>query len=136
MMLPRRNDFDIFNVFNDAFFMPGESKLMKTDIREKSDKYLIDIALAGYDKENIKISVSNGYLTVSAIKDDIKEEEDTDKFVRKERYTGSCERSFYVGEDICNEDVKASFKNGILSIEVPKINEKKLPDKKYIEIKD
>ena len=137
MMIPRRHSFDLFDdMFRDPFFTEHESKIMKTDIKEKGDKYLIDIDLPGYDKKDIKIEIEDGYLTVHA---DINTENDEKegKFVRKERYTGSCSRSFYVGTDVKNEDIKASFKNGILKLEIPKNDEKKdLPDKKYIEIED
>ena len=139
MMIPRRNhEFDLFNdLFRDPFFNEHETKVMKTDIREKKDKYLIDIDLPGYNKDNIKISVEDGYLTVQASIDSNHEEKEDGKFVRRERYMGSCSRSFYVGEDVKSEDIKASFKNGILNLEIPKIEEsKKLPEKKYIEIGD
>lgn len=139
MMIPRRNnEFDLFNdLFRDPFFNEHETKVMKADIREKKDKYLIDIDLPGYNKDNIKISVEDGYLTVQASIDSNHEEKEDGKFVRRERYMGSCSRSFYVGEDVKSEDIKASFKNGILNLEIPKIEEsKKLPEKKYIEIGD
>ena len=139
MMIPRRNnDFDLFgDLFRDPFFNEHETRVMKADIREKKDKYLIDIDLPGYNKDNIKISVEDGYLTVQASIDSNHEEKEDGKFVRRERYMGSCSRSFYVGEDVKSEDIKASFKNGILNLEVPKIEEtKKLPEKKYIEIED
>ena len=139
MMIPRRNnDFDLFgDLFRDPFFYEHETRIMKTDIREKKDKYLIDIDLPGYNKDNIKISVEDGYLTVQASIDSNHEEKEEGKFVRRERYMGSCSRSFYVGEDVKSEDIKASFKNGILNLEVPKIEEsKKIPEKKYIEIGD
>lgn len=137
MMIPRRNSFDLLEeMFGDPFFSERESKVMKTDIKEKDDKYLIDIDLPGYEKENIKIDVEDGYLTVHA---DIntENEEKEGKFVRKERYMGSCSRSFYVGTEVKTENIKASFKNGILKLEIPKIDDKKeLPNKKYIEIGD
>ena len=138
MLIPRRNSFDLFeDVFGDSFFKEHESQFMKTDIREKDNKYLIDIDLPGYEKENIKIDVEDGYLTIQATTDTESEEEEKGKFVRKERYTGSCSRSFYIGEDIRSEDIKASFKKGILTLEIPKFDEqKKLPEKKYIEIED
>lgn len=139
MMIPRRNnDFDLFgDMFRDPFFTDDESKIMKTDIKEKKDKYIIDIDLPGYEKENIKMSVEDGYLTVNATVNSNKEEKEEGKFVRKERYMGSCSRSFYVGEDVESEDIKASFKNGTLKIEIPKKDEKKeLPEKKYIPIDD
>lgn len=137
MMIPRRNSFDLFEeMFKDPFFSDNESKVMRTDIKEKNDKYLIDIDLPGYDKENIKIDVEDGYLTVHA-NVNTENEEKEGKFVRKERYMGSCSRSFYVGTEVKSEDIKASFKNGILQIEVPKKDDKKeLPNKKYIQIGD
>lgn len=135
MMVPRRNDFDVFgDVFNDPFFGGHENKVMKTDIEEKDDKYLIDIDLPGYEKENIKMSIEEGYLTISAHTTNKKDEKENGKFVRRERYSGSCSRSFYVGDEIKSEDIKANFKNGILRIEIPKNEEKKLPEKKYIQI--
>ena len=138
MMIPRRNDFDLLSeMFRDPFFDERESRVMKTDIKEKKDKYVIDIDLPGYEKENIKIEVEDGYLTVHATIDSNKEEKEEGKFVRKERYMGSCSRSFYVGDDVKEEDIKATFRNGILKLEVPKVEEKKeLHEKKYIQIED
>ena len=135
MMIPRRNHFDLFDeMFRDPFFEGTESKVMKTDIKEKKDKYLIDIDLPGYEKENIKMEISDGYLTVHA---SVNKEVDDEKgkYVRKERYVGECSRSFYVGENVKEEEIKAKFKNGTLTIEVPKKDDKKeLPGKKYIPI--
>ena len=139
MMIPRRNnEFDfIGDMFKDPFFTNDENKIMKTDIKEKKDKYVIDIDLPGYEKENIKMSIEDGYLTINATIDTNKDEKEEGKFVRKERYMGSCSRSFYVGDEVECEDIKASFKNGTLRIEVPKKEEKKeLPEKKYIQIED
>ena len=139
MMLPRRrNDFDLFDeMFNDPFFTRGESKLMKTDIKEKGDKYQIEVDLPGYEKENIKIEIEDGYLNIHAtMNKDIENDKDS-KYVHKERYVGECSRSFYVGEDFKQEDIKASFRNGTLKIEIPKKDEsKELPEKKYIPIDD
>ena len=138
MMIPRiKNEFDLLGeMFADPFFTEHESKIMKTDIKEKTDKYLIGIELPGYQKENIKIDVEDGYLTVHAEIDSDNEEKEEGKFVRRERYVGSCSRSFYVGNEVKSEDIKASFKNGILKIEVPKKEYKKeLPEKKYIQSK-
>ena len=137
MMIPRRNHFDLFDeMFRDPFFEGSESKVMKTDIKEKKDKYLIDIDLPGYEKEDIKMEISDGYLTVHAsVNKEVDDEKEKGKYVRKERYVGECSRSFYVGENVSEEEIKAKFKNGTLTIEVPKKDEKKeLPDKKYIPI--
>ena len=136
MMIPRRHDFDLFDdMFRDPFFNESESKLMKTDIKEKKDKYVVDIDLPGYDKEGIKIEVEDGYLTVHAKVDKEDNEKEKGKFVRKERYMGECSRSFYIGDNIKEEDIKAKFHNGTLTLEIPKKDdEKKLPEKKYIPI--
>ena len=140
MMLPRkRNDFDLWDeMFRDPFFTgERESRLMKTDIMEKKDKYIVDIDLPGYEKEDIKIEIDNGYLIVNAKTSHHKDEKEEGKYVRKERFVGECSRSFYVGEDIKQEDIKASFRNGTLKIEIPKKDEpKELPEKKYIPIDD
>ncbi len=137
MMIPRRNHFDLFDeMFRDPFFEGSESKVMKTDIKEKKDKYLIDIDLPGYEKEDIKMEISDGYLTVHAsVNKEVDDEKEKGKYVRKERYVGECSRSFYVGENVSEDEIKAKFKNGTLTIEVPKKDDKKeLPEKKYIPI--
>lgn len=137
MMIPRRNHFDLFDeMFRDPFFEGIESKVMKTDIKEKKEKYLIDIDLPGYEKEDIKMEISDGYLTVHAsVNKEVNDEKENGKYVRKERYVGECSRSFYVGENVKEEEIKAKFKNGTLTIEVPKKDDKKeLPEKKYIPI--
>lgn len=139
MLIPRRrNEFDLLDeMFKDPFFTGEESKVMRTDIKEKGDKYLIDIDLPGYQKENIKIEIEDGYLTVQATTDSSKEEKEEGKFVRRERYLGECSRSFYVGDAVKEEDVKASFKNGTLTLEIPKKDEtKEIPQKTYIPIDD
>ena len=138
-MIPRRkNEFDLLGeMFEDPFFTDHESKIMKTDIKEKKDEYLINIELPGYQKENIKMEIEDGYLTVHAEVNSDNEEKEEGKFVRRERYVGSCSRSFYVGTEVKSEEIKASFKNGMLKIEIPKKEEdKKLPEKKYIQIED
>ncbi len=138
MLVPRRNSFDIFDDFFDDEFFPkkhNQMNLMKTDIREKKDKYLIDVDLPGYEKENINLSLRDGYLNISA-KVNKEEKKEEEKFVRRERYIGECSRSFYVGDDIKEEDIHAEFKNGILMITVPKKElENKAKEVKQIEIK-
>ena len=137
MMIPARrngNGLDIFDeVFADPFFGEKENKIMKTDLKEKDGKYMLEIDVPGYDKEDIKIELHDGYLTVSAEKNDEKEDKHA-KYLKRERFTGMCSRSYYVGESLKEEDIKASFKNGILSIEFPKEVEKKVEEKKYIPI--
>ena len=135
MMIPKRNDFDLWeDAFLDPFFTNHENKMMRTDIEEKEGMYEILIDLPGYKKENIKMSIEEGYLTIQATIGQNHEEQEKGKFVRKERYIGSCRRSFYVGEDIETDDIKASFADGILKIDIPKKEEKKLLEKKYIDI--
>lgn len=136
MMIPRRkNEFDLFKDFFDGedFFSRRDSLIMKTDIKEKKDKYIIEMDLPGYEKENINISLKEGYLEVLAEVN--KEENSEEKFVHKERYYGHCSRSFYVGEQLTEEDIQAEFKNGILKIYIPKKEDKKeLPEVKHIQI--
>ena len=139
MMIPARrngNGLDIFDeVFADPFFGEKENKIMKTDLKEKDGKYMLEIDVPGYDKEDIKIELNEGYLTVSAEKNEEKEDKDKHaKYLKRERFTGMCSRSYYVGENLKEEDIKASFKNGILTIEFPKEAEKKVEEKKYIPI--
>ena len=109
--------------------------LMKTDIKEKKDGYELEIDLPGFKKDEIQVQLKDGYLTVSAVKDLDEDEKDkeTGKYIRRERYAGNLSRSFYIG-DVKQEDVKAAFKNGILSISVPKEDKKAKEEKKYITI--
>lgn len=138
MLIPRRN-FDLWeDFFDDPFFNShNESKVMKTDIKEKEKSFVLEMDLPGFSKEDIKIEVENGYLTVNAKMNKLDEDEEEGKFIRKERYYGECSRSFYIGEEIKEEDIKALFRNGILKLEIPKVDlEKQIPEKKYIEIED
>ena len=136
MMIPRRNEFDLFDeMFNDPFFTRSESKLMRTDIKDKKDHYELEVDLPGYDKEDIKIELSDGYLTIHAsMNKSVDEEEKDSKYVHKERYVGNSSRSFYVGDNVKEEDIKASFKNGTLKLIIPKEKQEKLEEKKYIDI--
>jgi HSP20 family protein len=136
MMIPRRkNEFDLFDeMFNDPFFTRGESKLMKTDIKEKKDHYELEIDLPGYEKDNIQIELADGYLTVHASMNKEVDDEKDSKYVHKERYVGNSSRSFYVGDAVKEDEIKASFKNGTLKLCLPKEKEDKKEDKKYIDI--
>ena len=136
MLVPRRGNFDLFDDFFDEDFFPRKEKnLMKTDIKEDKNRYLLDIDLPGFEKENINLSLKDGYLNISA--ETKKEEKNNDeKMVRRERFYGKCSRSFYVGDNIKEEDIQAEFKNGILKVIVPKKEE--IPNNetiKKIEIK-
>ena len=128
------NMFDDF--FKDPFFTRNNSvKVMKTDIQEKDDKYILDMDLPGYDKEDIKAQLKYGYLTISAQKNTSNDEKDEDgNYIRRERYCGKCSRSFYVGDSIKEEDIKASFNNGILELTFPKEVPQKEEEMKYITI--
>ena len=138
MLVPRRGSFDLFDDFFDEDFFPKKEKdfnLMKTDINEMKDKYSLDIDLPGFEKENINLSLKDGYLHIDAETKKVEKNND-EKMVRRERFYGKCTRSFYVGENIKEEDIHAEFKNGILKIEVPKKEEIKNNETvKRIEIK-
>ena len=111
--------------------------LMKTDIKELDNGYELEIDLPGFKKDEIKAELNNGYLTVSAAKglDEDKEDKKTGKYIRRERYAGACQRSYYVGEDMTEEDIKGEFKHGILKLFVPKKEAKPaVPERKFIAI--
>lgn len=137
MMIPRKRNFDIFDTFfDDPFFEGGKRKhqdIMKTDIKEKDGNYILEIDVPGYNKENIQIELENGYLTVTAKANNVVDEE-KDGYIYKERYVGECSRSFYAGENIKEEDVKANFKNGTLVLTFPKEETKQIENKKIITI--
>ena len=143
MLVPRKNDFDLFDDFiedeffpRNSFFSKRERNLMKTDIKEKKDKYILDIDLPGFKKENINVSLDDGYLNIEAKVDNEKDTGNDEKYVRKERYFGECSRSFYVGDQVKEENIKAEFKDGILKIELPKKEiENKSKETKQIPIK-
>ena len=129
--------------FDDFFDAPVKSRklfptnnLMRTDVKETEDGFDLDIDLPGYSKEDVKGEIKDGYLTISAYKSSEKEEKDSEgKYIRRERFSGNCSRSFYVGENITEEDIKAKFENGILKVFVPKkTKEPEVEEKKYISI--
>ena len=112
MMIPRRNGngLDFWDeVLPDSFFTEKETKIMKTDLKEKDGKYLLEIDVPGYDKEDIKIELHDGYLTVSAEKNEEKEDKHA-KYLKRERFTGMCSRSYYVGENVTEEEIWNSCK--------------------------
>ena len=111
--------------------------VMKTDIKEVENGYEFEIDLPGFTKDEVTAELKDGYLTITASKgvDKDEQEKDTGKYIRKERYAGACERSFYVGEDVTEEDIKAQFQHGILKLFVPKKEAKPaVEQKKYISI--
>ena len=113
------------------------ANLMKTDIKELDNGYELEIDLPGFKKDEIKAELNNGYMTISAAKglDEDEQDKKTGKYIRRERYAGACQRSYYVGEDITEEDIKATFEHGILTLFVPKKEAKPaVEQKKYISI--
>lgn len=140
MVLANRGFGELFDdMFNDSAWRRGyerqEFQVMKTDIYEKDGNYLIEIELPGYAKEDIKADLKDGYLTITAHKNETKEEKEAKgKCIHKERYTGTCSRNFYVGEDLTQEDVKAAFKDGVLRLVVPKEVKKAVEEPKFITI--
>ena len=151
MLMPSifgENMFDEF--FRDPFFDSRDMKklekklygrrgknLMKTDIRETDTGYELEMDLPGFRKDEIKASLRDGYLTISAAKglDKDEQENTSGRYIRQERYSGAMSRTFYVGEDVKQEDIKAKFENGILSLSVPKpVEQKKVETSKRIAI--
>ena len=128
-------DEKFFTEKKDPLYGKNVSRLMKTDVRETEKTYELDIDLPGFKKDEIQIELKDGYLTVSAEKGLDKDEEDKKgKYIRKERYAGAMQRSFYVGENLTDEDIKAKYENGILRLSVPKKPAKAVEAKKTIAI--
>ena len=108
---------------------------MKTDVKETSQGYEVDIDLPGFKKEDVTAKLENGYLTIQASKGLNRDEKDEEgKYIRRERYSGSMSRSFYVGEGMKQEDIRAKFEDGILKLTVPKLDKEALEKKHYIAI--
>ena len=131
--LPTIND-----IFDDFFYETNSShttvNVMRTDIIELENQYLLNMELPGFKKEDIQMELKDGYLMISATKNENNETTDVQGHViRRERYRGSCSRNFYVG-DIRQEDIRASFENGELKVVVPKENVRRVEEKKYITI--
>lgn len=113
-----------------------EKNMMKTDIKQTDAGYEMDIDLPGFKKEDVAAKLENGYLTISASKGvDKDEKNDEGVYIRRERYVGQCSRSFYVGEDVKQEEIKAKFEDGILKVFIPKTEPKQLAkEQNYIAI--
>lgn len=113
-----------------------EKNMMKTDIKQTDAGYEMDIDLPGFKKEDVTAKLENGYLTISASKGvDKDEKNDEGVYIRRERYVGQCSRSFYVGEDVKQEEIKAKFEDGILKVFIPKTEPKQLAkEQNYIAI--
>ena len=110
-------------------------RLMKTDVHEHEGQYEVDIDLPGFKKDEITLNLENGYLTVSAAKGLDKDEKDKKgRVIRQERYSGAMSRSFYIGENVTEDEIKARFEDGVLKLNVPKKDAPKVPEKKTIMI--
>lgn len=147
-MLPSFFGENLFDeMFHDAFDMTPAfrrhnplygkraANLMKTDVRETKDSYEIFVDLPGYKKEEVQLDLQDGYLTISASRGVDREQKDDDgHYIRQERYTGQCSRSFFIGEEIQPDQVHASFEDGILKITMPKSEAKELPKHSSIAI--
>lgn len=130
--------------FNDDWFdfkpayryRQNAAGLMKTDIKENDKDYEMNVELPGFKKEDLKLELKDGYLTIQAAHNENKDEKDKNgKMVRQERYSGSMQRSFYVGDDLKEEDIHAKFADGVLTIAIPKKEtEQQIPEKKTIAI--
>ena len=150
MLMPSIFGNDMFgDFFTDPWFDDKEFKdmqkklyghraknVMSTDVKELENGYELEMDLPGFKKDEIKASVENGYLTISAARglDEDEKDKKSGKYIRRERYAGACERSFYVGEGISQDDIKASFQHGILKLFIPKEPEKSVEEKKYVAI--
>ena len=141
MLMPSIFGNDMFgDFFTDPWFDDKEFKDMQkklsTDVKEVENGYELEMDLPGFKKDEIKASVENGYLTISAARglDEDEKDKKSGKYIRRERYAGACERSFYVGEGISQDDIKASFQHGILKLFIPKEPEKSVEEKKYVAI--
>ena len=136
--------FNDFPFYNDRDKKKAERKLyghraknlMKTDIKEKGDSYILEMDLPGFKKDEIQVSLENGYLTVQAARgvDKDEQEKKTGRYIRQERYAGACERSFYVGDDLTQDDIKGEFHHGVLKLTIPKKEAKPAVESKYISI--
>lgn len=130
-------------VFDDFFNIPfsfptidAVSGGMSADVKEFDDKYQLDLELPGFSKEDLKAELKDGYLTIKAEHSSDKESKDEHgRYIRRERYYGTCQRSFYVGKDVTEKEIRASFENGVLKLDIPKINANpKAEEKHYIAI--
>ena len=140
------DDFFEFPAFDDKAMQKAQKKLygrhaanmMKTDVQEHEDHYEVDMDLPGFKKDELSLELKDGYLVITAAKglDKDEKEKKTGKFVRRERYAGSMSRTFYLGEDIRQEDIHAKYESGVLKLTIPKMEVKKpeVEEKKYIAI--
>ena len=127
--------FDAFHDVDRKLYGKNAPREMRTDVHEHEDHFTVDIDLPGFKKEDINLELENGYLTVRAAKGVDKDEKDSKgRIIRQERYSGAMQRSFYVGNALTEEDITARYENGVLQLNVPKMEARKLPEKKTIMI--
>lgn len=119
---------------NSMRYPAPSNSIMKTDIKESENDYEISIDLPGYKKEDVQAELKDGYLVITAKKESTVEDTGSKEYIRRERFYGTCSRSFYVGKDVQQEDISARFENGVLIMNVPKHIEKPVEEKKYISI--
>lgn len=133
---PGYRAFDLFDdLFNDNYTSKTPANLMKTDIMEKNGYYELNMEVPGIQKEDIQLELKDGYLKITATRNSNNEEKDDQgRIVRQERFSGSCSRSFYVGDNVKQQDIKASFENGELKITIPTQAKKEEEETKYIPI--
>ena len=127
-----RNFFRGFGNVDRALYGKHAQNMMKTDVKETDSGYEVDIDLPGFKKDEIHLELENGYLTISTEKTLEKDNEKKGKMLRQERYAGTMQRSFYVGEYLTEEDIKAAYENGVLHLMIPKKDAPKAPQKKTI----
>lgn len=135
-----KNNHDLYDPFMlDFFSYPlfednHRKEMMKTDVIDEDDHYLVKVDVPSFKKEDITISLDHGYLVIHAKNESKQEEKKHGKFIRQERYYGSFSRSFYVGENLQEKDIKAKLEDGVLEITLPKEKEEKTEDSKFISI--
>ena len=134
MLIPRNDIYDWFDDFvGERNFPRQNNNWMKTDIKEVGENYQLEIDVPGFKKEDLKVELDNGYLTVSACNQTENEENENNRYIHRERTYGKCSRNFYVGNNVNQDQVKANFKDGTLFISYPK-NSEKDNEKKFIDI--
>ena len=146
MLVPSIFNHNFVDDMFDDFFSPrvtapartqvNKTGLMNTDVKEYDDRYELEIDLPGYKKEDVQATLKDGYMTITAQHEESHDEKDDEgKYIRRERYSGHCSRSFYVGEIVTEEDIQAKFVDGILKIDIPKKEAKpEIEEKKTIAI--
>lgn len=141
MLMPSIFGENLFDSFMEDFAFPSidrtlygknANSVMKTDVKELDGAYEVDIDLPGFKKDEIRMELDNGYLTVSAAKSMNRDEKnERGSYVRRERYAGSMSRSFYVGDHVTEQDIHPKYENGILTFNLPKQEQKVVEDKKH-----